>query len=176
MDSTQEVGRRRASQDITSLYQKHAGGLKRYVRRRVDSDEEAEDIVQNLFLGVCQGDAISEANANSEAFLLGIARHLVAKHLRKKQSDRRARRVRSATESQFAPEACPSDGDVEKIRTLLERLPPTAREALRLRFVRGLTAKEAAARLGCSKHAFQQRLHAAVKAFRTLALERLRTP
>jgi len=169
MGATEEV-RRRTSRNTTLLYEKYAPCLKRYIRVRVDSSDEAEDIIQDLFVEVCRGDLADRTDVNSEAYLLGMARHLIAKRLRKKERERQAKeKGKIAVPPQEAAEFPTSDVDVERIRMLLETLRPTAREALRLRYLQGLTPKEAARYLGCTETAFHSRLHAAVLAFRALA-------
>jgi RNA polymerase sigma factor (sigma-70 family) len=155
--------------DITTLYAKHSARLKRYVSVRVGSAQEAEDVVQSVFLEVCKGDALPKINGSVEAYLLGVAGHFTARHIRQKQKDRRAahrepfRRCPTATEPGRSPD------EVDKIRLLLEQLPAKAREALKLKFIEGMTAKEAGARLGCSEHTFCQRVHCAIRALRALA-------
>jgi len=47
-------------------------------------------------------------------------------------------------------------------------LSPKAREAVRLRFVEGLSLKEAAAKAGCSIGAFYARLERALKTLREI--------
>ena len=168
MDSTGEIRRERGSPNVVPLYEKHAGRLTRYVRARVDSAAEAEDIVQEVFLQICQGDVIGRAKVNPEVYLLGIARHLVAKHLRQKKSEREARQVRVHTQSQTQINSGVVDIDVAEMSYLLKRLSPMAREAIRLRYVQGCGSREAARRLGCSENAFHVRLHRALKALREL--------
>ena len=152
--------------DITSLYERYSVRLTRYARVRVGSEEEAEDIVQGVFLELCRGEALPRAGTNVEAYLLGIAAHLVARHIRRKQKDERIARAEPFRYHGPVGQASSPQRDVERIQALLERLSPKAREALRLRFIEGMTPKEAAVRLGCSEHTFCQRVHDAVKVLR----------
>ncbi len=157
-----------AEYDITTLYREHADRLKRYVRLHVQSPEEVEDIVQNVFLELCKPGALAKVNQDVHAYILGTARHLVAQHLR--QSHRPHLIPWDECLEPSSPPA-PSNSvanDVERIYTLLRRLPPKAREALKLRYLDGLPSKEAAALAGCSEQTFYVRLHRALQGLRSL--------
>lgn len=155
--------------DITSLYERYSVRLTRYARVRVGSEEEAEDIVQSVFLELCRGKAVPRTAENVEAYLLGIAAHLAARHIRRKQRQKRIARAEPFRYHGPVGQASPSQRDAERIQMLLARLSPKAREALKLRFIEGMTPKEAGAKLGCSEHTFCQRVHDAVRALRELA-------
>jgi RNA polymerase sigma factor (sigma-70 family) len=58
---------------------------------------------------------------------------------------------------------------VEVIQT---GLPTKAREAVRLRFVEGLSPKEAAKKAGCSIKAFYKRLERAIKILQKICMEK----
>ena len=159
------------TRNITQLYEKHGLRLRRYIEARVDCAADAEDILQDVFLAVSRDNVTNRVRPRTEAYLCGIAKHLVAKHLRQKTGERNAREKKRRSSLPVHTLSRSHDVDIERIRILLERLPSTSREALKLRYLEDLAPKDAAARLGCSDHAFHQRLHAAIKALRVLALK-----
>lgn len=171
MDSVHEVRKKQVTQDVARLYEQHADALKRYVRARVESSDDAEDIIQDVFVEMCRGDVIGRAKTNPEAYLLGIARHLVAGHVRKKQRERQARKGVASVLPETSTDASTPGKDIEKIVALLECLSPLDRQALKLRYLQGVTPKEAAAQLGCTPHVFHSRLYRAIKAFHRLVPE-----
>lgn len=52
------------------------------------------------------------------------------------------------------------------IKGVLAQLPPKAREAIRLKFIEGLSSKEAAKRAGCHIDTFYHRFYEGLKALR----------
>lgn len=157
-----------AEYDITTLYRQHADRLKRYIRLRVQSADEVEDIVQTIFLELCRPGALEKVEKDVDAYLFGTARHVIAQHFKRKQRGH----VSSWDESR-EPVSPPAESnspacDVERIHALLKRLPPKACEALRLRYLDGLTSKEAATVAGCSEHTLYVRLYRAIRSLRGL--------
>ncbi len=57
-------------------------------------------------------------------------------------------------------------------RAMETSLPPKAREAVRLRFIEGLSLREAAAKAGCSIGAFYARLERAIKTLRKICKDK----
>lgn len=152
--------------DISSLYENHRARLRRYAYRHVGSVEDAEDIVQGVFLEFCESNVSCNPKADVQAYLLGIAKHLVVRHIHLKRRAQRIACSEAFRRNRPTTESCSSHLDLEKIETLLERLSPKARESLVLRFGEGMTPKAAAVRLGCSEHAFRQRVYHALRTLR----------
>jgi RNA polymerase sigma factor (sigma-70 family) len=155
--------------DITLLYRQHAARLRQHVCMRLRSSDEAEDVVQSIFLELCRTNALDRVTTNVEAYLIGVANHVVARHLKQKRKRRKAiEREPSRRSDAVQAKAAASQTTVERIVALLRQLPPKARGALKLRLIEQMTAEEAARYLGCSQHTFRQRLHCAVKSMHDL--------
>jgi RNA polymerase sigma factor (sigma-70 family) len=157
-----------AEADIITLYRQYADRLKRYVRLHVRNPEEVDDIIQNVFLELCKPKTLRQVNKDAGAYLFGTARHLVARHLRQKQKERPIPWEESLQSLPLPRSVDSAASNVRRIQSLLKQLSPTAREALRLRYLDEMSCKEAAARTGCSEHAFHMRLHRAICGLRGL--------
>jgi len=147
------------------LYECYRDPVYRYLRSRTETAEEAEDLVQQVFLRAL--DALPQYHPDRSPFvawLLGIARNAsIDAH--------RRRRVTRTWD--LVPEVLRTGGsEVEtevisreehgRLSRLFAALPPDKRELLVLRFVAGLTIREIAATLGKSEAVTKKQL------FRTL--------
>ncbi len=106
---------------------------------------EVEDLVQETYLRALRSATSYRGEAPVEAWLLGVARHVCADHVRRRQRHRRlVDRVGRSISS--APRAVDSGGG---LGDLVERLHPDRRDAFVLTQMVGLSYEEAAAALGC---------------------------
>ncbi|UCF17768.1 MAG: RNA polymerase sigma factor [Phycisphaerales bacterium] len=154
-----------------NFYVENYPRIKLYVASRVKCAAEAEDLVQDVFVRFFE----SKGRRDSEAYLFGIARNTVRMHLRRRAHSVRTIRIKSPNAPALA-KTTGRDGDTpwptsaEECRKLVEylasRLPAKTRQAIRLRFIEGLSSKAAARKAGCSVHTFQQRIYDATKAIR----------
>ena len=161
-----------AQYDIATLYRRHAERLTRYVRQRVGSAEEAEDIVQNVFLELCKPGVLNRADKDIDAYVFGAARHLTSQHLKKARAQETALTKFLSASEPLSPctESDRGESEVGRIQTLLMQLPPKAHNALRSRVLDGLSSRNAAKKVGCSEHALQTRLYRAIRGLRDLVL------
>lgn len=148
---------------FSPIYDHYLVPVYRYLRARSDSDEDAEDLTQQVFLKAL--DALPhyrERGIPFSAWLFRIARNVATD----------AHRRRKITVSwDFLPEALHPNQrsdledvvlqreDLERLRVLLAALNTGQREILSLRFVAGLTAREIGVVLDTSEAAIHKRLH-----------------
>jgi RNA polymerase sigma factor (sigma-70 family) len=162
---------RRDRAAIETLYAKYYSRIKCYIRLKVQSEQEAEDLAQSVFVELCKGNVHYPADRDPQAYLLGVARNLVVRYDRCRRRQPKTVPM-GAVEDRV--EGLPARSQCTNKGLLLERLgmvlaamrdrPSTkANEALVLRFVDGLSVKEAARRAGCSTSAFYQRLYYAME-------------
>ncbi len=133
--------------------------LIRYTQRYLSSPDAAEDVVQEILLSLHRVRHTYDPERPFEPWLYSIARSRVVDHLR------RQRRI-SAVEVmlQVLPEStAETEMTADGAREVLERLPPTQREALTLLKIEGLSLAEAARRAGVSVSALKVRAHRAYK-------------
>jgi RNA polymerase sigma-70 factor (ECF subfamily) len=133
-----------------------------FVRKRVTSTEDAEDLVQEVFARIHENaHRLSELESVS-GWVYRIARNVVVDYHRRRTAADRATAAMSeaaaAVDARSAERAPNGDSEpsrpaeelVRCLRPLLERLPERYRTALELIELGGLTQKQAAQRMGVS--------------------------
>ena len=130
--------------DETVAWREHRARLVRFVRPRVEDDDAAEDIVQEVLLrAFARQDTLRDAERIS-AWLLGITRNAIVDHYR-------ARRPREALPEDLIAAEPETDTLTELagcVAPLVDALPEPYRAALALADLQGLTQRETAVRLG----------------------------
>jgi RNA polymerase sigma-70 factor (ECF subfamily) len=149
------------SDAFARLYERYRDTVYRYLLSRTGTAEEAEDLLQQVFLRAM--DALSQYQPNKRPFvawLLGIARNLsIDSH----------RRRRSTVPWDGVPEVfCTGDSGLEaevlrreelsRLGVLFAALPADKRELLVLRFAAGLTVREIAVVIGKSEAATKKQI------------------
>jgi RNA polymerase sigma factor (sigma-70 family) len=151
--------------------------LRRFVRRRGVTDDEAEDVVQAILLLLHRARHTWRADRPFEPWLWAIARNASTDALRRRARER-MRRVPLAEElAEVAePGAAVPGQDPEqqlaerqlspRLARALGRLPAAQRQAVELLYVEQLSVREAAARVGVSQTALKVRAHRGSRALR----------
>jgi RNA polymerase sigma-70 factor (ECF subfamily) len=162
---------------LAVLYLKYAPQARSYITSHVSSIADAEDLVQEVFLQVCQGKGRYDGSKGVKPYLLGIAENLIRKYYRRTKrtpgtfpSDAmNGLSHKHHIRERLDPGArIRADQFKRIVRAMETSLTPEAREAVRLRFIEGLGVKEAAEKTGCSIRAFYTRLERAIKALREI--------
>lgn len=164
---------------LADLQTKYGPRIRRYVASQMHSATDAEDIVQDIFVELRQSHGHYNGHRNVEKYLFGMARHLIGRYCRAKRS--RPKLIRIGSIDEVAKSwRIRQDRDLaeqislQQLKKILEdaaeQLPAKACEAVKLRFIEGLSSKEAAQKAGCSVKAFYARLERA-----TRALQRIRS-
>lgn len=144
---------------FATLYELYFARVYRYLRIRVQQEEDAADLAQQIFLQAL--DALphyQSRGAPFAAWLFAIARNVLAGSFRR----------RPATQSLEASGDLAADHELdanvlrhetyEQLSKLLDALDPAARDLLALRFAAGLTAPEIAATIGKRPDAVRKQL------------------
>lgn len=147
---------RAASEDraaFAAIYERHRTPVYRYLRARASTDADAQDLTAITFeraMGSIH--RFRPVGGGMVAWLIRIARNAHVDALR--QQRRRGTEVASlATE----PAVDPAD-DAVVLRSLIDSLPVRQREAIRLRYAAGLTAREIGGVLDISEAAAQKQV------------------
>lgn len=139
--------------------------LVRFVRRRVEDDGTAEDIVHDVLVRAWERRA--SVRSRFEPWLYRIARNAIVDHYRARRPGQPLPEDLAA-EQEAAPEV---RGELAAcILPLVERLPPLYREALTLAELQGLTQQQTADRLGVSLSGAKSRVQRARSRLRDLLL------
>lgn len=144
------------------LYQRYEARVYRYVRARTDSEEDAADLTQQVFLQALEAfPKYQERGLPFAAWLFRIARNVAIDA---------SRRRRSTLQWDLLPEALHpvSDEDPEaavlrreahtRLRAMLADLDAERRELIELRFVARLTLAEIGSVVGKSEEAVRKQL------------------
>lgn len=141
-----------------------------YLLRRCDAAPLAEDLTAETFLAAVDGVRRGTCpTPPTTGWLIGIARHKLADHWRRRERDLRDLRLVGADRAVAAPtETDPWDERLDALhaRETLTRLAGQHRAVLVLRHVDDLPVPEVAAVLGRTVHATEALLVRARRAFR----------
>jgi RNA polymerase sigma-70 factor (ECF subfamily) len=159
-----------ARQAAAMLAARYGKAVFRYALRLTRSRHLAEDVHQQVFLEAHRDLGSFAARSSLRVWLFGIVRHRCVDAL---ISTRRWNQ-RFITEPALDTEddACAADHELDRFRiqhilaTCVMRLPPASREAVLLRYQRGLTYEQAAAIAGVGAATLQQRVTRAIPRLR----------
>lgn len=167
---------------FTVLYRRHQAALFRFALRMTGSAWSAEEIVQDIFMTLVREPKKYDAGrAALGAFLFGIARNRVMKHLERSprnvslETDGEDIRVGSTIlQDSFTPAAWAERRErAKQVRDAVLDLPPEFREAVVLCELEEMSYEEAAQAIGCPIGTIRSRIHRG-KALLLAKLELLR--
>src|SRR3989442_3816604 len=151
--------RAQVEQEMALLYRKYAPGMLTYVRMRVPSPEDAEDLVVEVFMAALQNAKFTVLSEKAkQSWLWRVTRNKVI------DAYRRAKTRQSVTldhvveglfeDEMFSPEySALRQEDYMDLYTQLQSLPPLHQQILRMRFGQDLSCREIATTLGKQENA-----------------------
>jgi RNA polymerase sigma-70 factor (ECF subfamily) len=147
--------------DTTAIWETFRRELRRFIRRRVRSDADADDILQHVLLNIHRSLRRSAPPRHLRGWLFQVTRNAIADHLR-------PRSARETIDSATAALVAASDGEQPLDRTaralskclrpMLKNLPAHYRDAVTWIELDGLTQQDAAARAGISLSGMKSRV------------------
>jgi len=156
-----------------ALYERYATAIFTYLRRRVSTQEDAEDLLLEVFLAAFERNSLlTLTEGERSAWLWQVARNKLADYYR--HTTRRATLtlddIEALCQSEAAgPEQVALRHDEEhRLRAAIQQLPPLQQEVLHLRFGLELRCAQIAERLGKSEGAIRVTLLRALKRLRSL--------
>ena len=167
---------------FTLLYRRHQAALFRFALRLTGSAWAAEEIVQDIFMTLVREPRKYDAGRGAlGAFLFGVARNRVMKHLERAprdislETDGEDTRVGSTVlQDSFTPAVWAEQRErVKQVRDAVLDLPSDFREAVVLCELEEMSYEEAAQAIGCPIGTIRSRLHRG-KALLLAKLELLR--
>lgn len=151
---------------ITVVVETNSPGLLAYFMRRVETAEDAADLLGEALLIIWRrADAIPADDDEARMWMFGVARNLVATHGR---TGRRRSALQDKLRSQLREPVQESPSDGLDLRVLLSQLSQTDQEVIRLIYWDGFTQKQAAQMLGMPEGTLRSRHHRARKSLRRL--------
>jgi RNA polymerase sigma-70 factor (ECF subfamily) len=166
---------------FTTLYRRHQAALFRFALRMTGSTWAGEEIVQDVFMTLMREPRKYDAKRGSlAAFLFGVARNRVMKHLERSprdlslEDDLERGVNRAALQDSFTPARWAEQRErVKQVRDAVLELPAEFREAVVLCELEEMSYEEAAQAIGCPIGTIRSRLHRG-KALLLAKLELLR--
>ena len=160
---------------LETFYRHYALRLGSFIRQRVVSAQDAEEILQDSLLSALDSFVLFSGKSSLFTWLCGIARHEISDYYRKRTIKSvvfsRLPFVEGFVSRALEPDAKLMRKEYEKrVRRALELILPHYREMLELKYMDGLTVAEIARRLGMSFKACESALVRARRAF-SLAYE-----
>jgi RNA polymerase sigma-70 factor (ECF subfamily) len=152
---------------FTELYRRHQAPLFRFAVRMTGSTWAAEEIVQDVFMMLVREPKKYDANRGTlGAFLYGVARNRIMKHLERAPRDFSlddgdgTRETHPQLHDQMTPARWAELRERrEQVRTAVLELPPEFREAVVLCELEEMSYEEAARTLDCPVGTIRSRLH-----------------
>ena len=142
-----------AEPEIALLYRKHAPGILAYVRNHITSQEDAEDLVAEVFLAAIENETFASLSEKAkQSWLWRVTRNKVIDVYRRSKTRQSVNLDHAAEylyeDEQFSPEnAALRQDDYMDLYAHLQRLPTHQQEILRLRFGQELSCGEIATAL-----------------------------
>lgn len=152
-----------------ALYRRYLPAVYRYVRVRVGSTEDAEDVTAAVFMDVLASLPGYREQGRFPAWLFTIARRRLMAHRR-----RSAKLELIDADDVTAPPAGTTDDLLDLLSRALPQLTEERQEALRLRFFGGLPVAEVARLMGKGESATKMLIHRGLAQLRDLLAEDVR--
>jgi len=162
--------------NVADIVKKYQGRLKGFVRQRVSSDEDAEDILQNIFYQLANADRLLMPVENVLAWLYTVARNQITDLWRKKKNIPFSELVNNDEDAEIFGEIenillsdpeTPEDEYIKSIimselETALSELPKEQREVFEMTEIQGMSNKEISEKTGVSVNTLLSRKRYAV--------------
>ncbi|MGH9187262.1 MAG: RNA polymerase sigma factor [Acidimicrobiales bacterium] len=153
--------------ELTEVYGRHVASVWRFVRARVPTDADAEDVTGEVFMQAVRSWHRFDPGQGSEgAWLQGIARHAAADWWRRRRDVPTDQLGTADRDDPGLEEAVLDRLAGEDLRSMLHLLTEKERRAVALRFGSGLRAAEVGAALGVSETAARMLVYRAVTKLR----------
>lgn len=154
------------------LYFRHSGRLYGYVRSRISKANDADDLLQFIFLKLHQSRFRYDSKVPFLPWIFTISHHAVIDHYRKNRSVTEDPEKITSRLEQMGLGNLGNDNEPPLWQEVLANLPINERELIELRFNEGLKFEEIAQRLGINESSARKRVSRTVGRLRALFLEK----
>ncbi len=144
--------------------------LKQFILRRIPDEQQAEDVLQEVFLKIHTHIATLRQEEKLQSWLYQIARNTIADYYRERKA------TVELSDALMLPEEPVIEDDVVKdlipaVKAMVDRLPDEYRQAIILTEYQGITQRELAERLGLSFSGAKSRVQRAREKLKTMLLD-----
>lgn len=153
------------------IFNRTKGKLKGFLKKALPKDEDAESVMQDIYLKLWTARKFIQPNKNFETYLFAIARNLLIDLMRKRLHKQRyleelCRTLQEDQTNNLDTKAVVEYSELEKmIIKLIDQLPEKRREIFRLNRLEGLTYKEIAEKLHISENTVDSQMRKALAYF-----------
>lgn len=178
MDEALQTCRMTAEQeeDISAVIRREQGRLRNFIRKRVATESDAEEILQEVFSELVESYWLMRPVEQVGAWLFRVARNRITDLFRKTKSEARSVEAPNPDEKgdlvdleellpspEMGPEAAYARSVLlDELEAALEELPPAQRDAFVAHALEGRSFKELANETGVSVNTLLSRKHYAV--------------
>lgn len=158
---------------IAMCSREHGPSIGRLCMAMLGSQAEAEECVQEVLIAAHDGFEGYRGEGTVRAFLFGIARKMCARRLEMRgRRERRLRLVHDAEADASTPEhLVAARREAERVRDALEKLKPSERDAVVMRYQGGLDYREIGAACGIDEVAARKRVSRGLARMKELLAE-----
>lgn len=146
--------------------------LLNYARRILDNEDDAEDIIQEVFFKLWSiRNDLSQYN-NLSALSMTVTKNLSINYLKVRQKRQNTPLEIAFVDENLNPHACLEQRDeAEKLMRIIDHLPSLQQAVVRMKHVEGLETQEIAELTGCTNEAVRVNLSRARKRIKDLFLK-----
>ena len=170
-----------AEQDrrISETIERERGRLRNFIRRRIDDERDAEDVLQEVFYEFIEAYRLMKPIEQAGAWLFRVARNRITDLFRRKRPGSLSEpvRIEGDEEPRLLEDLLPSNDAgpeatyarsllLEELEAAIDELPAEQREVFVAHELEGRSFKELAAETGLSVNTLLSRKHYAVLALR----------
>ncbi len=160
-----------ATHEFEALWERFADKLFAFIKGKVGAREEAEDLLQEVFLRVHTGLCCFHEWEGMERWIYRVARNLIIDHYRARRPEEEYVDRIESTYGAAEYEDDPAARLAFSLKDMVDLVPEPYREALVLTEYDGLTQTELAGRLGISVPGAKSRVQRARDKLKALLLE-----
>ncbi len=167
------IGEGRHRDAVAACAREHGAAIGRLCMALLGSQAEAEETAQETLLDAHRAMDGYRGEASVRAWLFGIARKKCARKLETRvRRERRLRLVHDADgDAELPDQALDTRRRAERVRAALERLKPSERDAVVLRYQGGLHYREIGEACGIDEAAARKRVSRALARMKSLLTE-----
>ncbi len=145
----------------SEIWEDFRDALRRFIAKRVQDEDDAEDILQDVFVKIHDNIDKLRDDTRVQAWIYQITRNAIVDHHRTRRLPLAPPEIAEMARSEAATD---SDAEIEIascLNPLIDQLPEKYSEAIRLTELQGLTQKEMAEDLGISLSGAKSRVQRA---------------
>lgn len=155
---------------FTEIYVRHWHHLYLHAYKMLEDEEEAKDVIQELFISFWDKAEHLEVKTNLRAYLYVSARHRILNHIRKNKISNSFIDTIANTMSEMDNSTLESISERELIAIIDEEinlLPPRMKQVFEMSRKAFMTNKEIAAKLGTSEATVKKQISNSIKLLRS---------